>query len=289
MWWHSSIDTVRCCEYVLCITLMISTAVTRSVYCQVSYSVTTSKVHRAFSYDVLLGNGSVLIFQLFDIPFQCVRTVSHGTCVLRCGIVTTTPPTRATFAHYAAQWAGPMQWPIWYAILPSATWLSFDQWRRRILVCHVTNACLRWQAQLSQLTGSHDQLTVHCDRQRAQPDLSADDQVLLTARGQSCDTVYHVHLKYLTAAEIIKRIKENLCCAGNVLLCFSISTRSLYAWIAVRPCLSLIREQKAVETARITVRLQVAHITCNLWTSSKIKKWRLRGSIMLKQEMRYNF
>jgi len=103
--------------------------------------------------------------------------------------VTTTPPTRATFALYAARWAGPMQWPIWYAILPRATWLSFDQWRRRILVCYVTNACVRWQAQLSQLTGSHDQLTVHCDRQRVQPDLSADDQVLLTARGQSCDTV----------------------------------------------------------------------------------------------------
>jgi len=40
------------------------------------------------------------------------------------------------------------------------------------------------QVQLSQLTGSHDQLTVKCDQQRAQPNLSADDEVLLTARGR---------------------------------------------------------------------------------------------------------
>ena len=52
------------------------------------------------------------------------------------------------------------------------------------------------QVQLSQLSGSHDELTLKCDRQRTQTDLSADDEVLLTAPGKLIPRLYYIILYY---------------------------------------------------------------------------------------------
>ena len=46
------------------------------------------------------------------------------------------------------------------------------------------------QVEQSRLTASHDELIVQCDQQRAEPNLSAEDQLLLSDRGIWVSMIY---------------------------------------------------------------------------------------------------